>query len=120
MDSIANEYALRIRGGVRVLFPAQLGFWTGTMKERQKDSHTATHTEKLGSRGPCTLMEICQQQPRKLKSLFYTSEWRGQVYCKQLKEEAGAHPGRSCRLYFLCTLSAYTHGTGMALPFPWT
>lgn len=53
MDSIANKYALRIRGGVRVLLPAQLGFLTGTVKERQKDSHMATHTEKLGPAELC-------------------------------------------------------------------
>lgn len=61
-------------------------------------------------------MEIYKQLHGNSMCLFYTSEWRLQVYWKHLKEEADAHPGRgSCRLYFPCT----QHPTRNGFTIPW-
>lgn len=56
-----------------------------TCRIDEKDRHTDTGTEKLGSGGPHTLEE---QQPG-TSAFINTSAWRRQIYCIQLKKEAG-------------------------------
>lgn len=69
--------------------------------------------EKLGLGRSCTLIELHILQHGNSMCLSCASEWRRQVNCKRLEEEAATDAGRgSCCPYFLCILSASACGPG--------
>lgn len=83
------------------------------LRQRGKKWKTNTRVEKLGLGRSCTLMELHMLQRGNSMCLSCASEWRRQVNCKRLEEEAAADAGRgSCCPYFLCILSASACGPG--------
>lgn len=66
-------------------------FGLGDLDNHQQweEERTDTHRQKLRSGGPYFFWWRAPTVPRITWCLFYTSEWRRQIYCIQLNREVG-------------------------------